>query len=223
VASYFDFTCRSGGSNLNAGTRTGSGEEAASAALTYAGGSWVNSTRVFTVAAGNPVTDGVAVGDWVALNNGTSLLYAGVVSARTSTTITISNALGNIGTNPANGTYELRVGGAWKGPNGTDQFPYNSLAGGTNYNNVGRPRVNLKNNQTYSITAGMTHSLLGFVTQGYTTTFGDRGRFVLDSALKAGGRLNTVHGFSGVARDGLQMSSVLCRLLVADNATAAVE
>lgn len=53
---FKEFYCNSSGSNLNAGDGTGA------ATATYAAGTFVRSTGVFTVASGNPVTDGVAVG-----------------------------------------------------------------------------------------------------------------------------------------------------------------
>ena len=67
---FTEFCARSGGSNLNAGTRTGnSTEPGTSADFTYAAGNFVNSTGVFTVASGNPSSDGVAVGDFASIYN----------------------------------------------------------------------------------------------------------------------------------------------------------
>ena len=90
---YTEFCCRSGGSNLNAGTRLGdSTEPGTSASLTYANGTWVASTGVFSIAIGNPVTDGVAVGDFASVyaNGSTVTGFVGRVTARDTTTITVS-------------------------------------------------------------------------------------------------------------------------------------
>jgi hypothetical protein len=66
---YTDFCARSGGSNLNAGTRTGNTTVPGTAAdFTYALGNWVAATGVFTVASGNPSGDGVAVGDFASVH-----------------------------------------------------------------------------------------------------------------------------------------------------------
>jgi hypothetical protein len=174
---FTEFCCRSGGSNLNAGTRTGnSTEPGTSADLTYASGSWVNATRVFTVASGNPVTDGVAIGDYVAIDTGgaTAAMVARV-TAVSSTTITLNSTFA--GANPANGTYTLRVGGAWKGPNGTDSFPFNlaNLASITN-TSLYIVRCNLKNDATYNITASIAinfTAVANMVYSGYATSYGD--------------------------------------------------
>lgn len=185
MADYTNFCCRSGGSNLNAGTRTGSTTEpGTSADLTYAGGSWVQSTRVFTVASGNPSSDGVAVGDFVSIYaDGSSVTgFVGRVTARDATTITVS-ATASSGTAPADGTGNrtLKVGGAWAGPSGTDGFPLTFLVAACT-NAAGSPaRVNLKNDQTYAVTAAMTHPSGGCLHfRGYASSYGDGGRAVID-------------------------------------------
>ncbi len=181
---FTEFCCRAGGSNLNAGSRTGSGEPSAAADFTYASGSWVASTGVFTVASGNPSTDGVAVGDFVSVyaDGSTVTGFVGRVTAVSSTTITVS-LTAKAGTAPLDGTSNrtLKVGGAWQGPNGAEGFPFNFIAP-TLTNAAGYyPRVNFKNDQTHNITAGMTHSIAGPITfQGYTASYGDKGRATID-------------------------------------------
>lgn len=185
MANYTNFCCRTGGSNLNSGTRNGSTTEPGVAPdFTYASGSWVQSTRTFSVASGNPSTDGVAVGDFVSVyaDGSTVTGYVARVTAVTSTTI-VTSATVLAGTVPTDGTSNrtLRVGGAWLGPTGAtpwlDTFP---AAGMTNVSGD-LVRVNLKNDQTYSITANIT---LGSgdvpIIQGYTSAYGDGGRFVID-------------------------------------------
>lgn len=182
MASFTNFCARASGSNLNAGTRTGDTTvPGTSASLTYASGTWANATRVFTVASGNPSSDGVAVDDYAAIDTGGSAaVMIGRVSARTSTTITISSTF--YGTNPANGTYTLRIGGAWAGPSAGSSFPF-GLSTMTNLaNSAGnRVRVNLMNDQTYSMTSSLTvGSNNAHYLQGFSSSYGDGGRATVD-------------------------------------------
>jgi hypothetical protein len=178
---FTEMCCRAGGSNLNAGTRKGdSTEPGTTATFTYAAGDWVASTGVFTVASGDPVADGVEVGDFASVfaTGSTVTGFVGRVTARTSTTITVS-LTAKSGTAPTDGTgnRELRIGGAWAGPNGSVGWPLNSdLFALTNESN--HPcRVNLKNDQNYDITAGITVSSNGKrVFKGYSTSYDDSGK-----------------------------------------------
>src|SRR5688572_29857358 len=98
---YFDLICDPvNGSNLNSGSTAG-----ASADHTYASGNWVQGTGVFTVASGNPVSDGVAVGDIASVyaDGATTSDYIGRVSARDATTITVNGGV-KFGAAPTNGT-----------------------------------------------------------------------------------------------------------------------
>lgn len=188
---FTEFCCRSGGSNLNAGTRTGnSTEPGTSASFTYASGNWVASTGVFTVASGNPSTDGVAVGDFASVyaDGSTVTGFVGRVTAVSSTTITVS-LTAKSGTAPTDGTGNrtLKIGGAWAGPSGATAFPFGFIEQGLKNTTGNSPRVNLKNDQTYSITAAMTHSgatgasqaaMMTF--QGYTSSYGDGGKATID-------------------------------------------
>lgn len=178
---FTEFCCRSGGSNLNAGTRTGSSTEPGTAAdLTYASGSWVASTGVFTVASGNPQTDGVAVGDFASVyaDGSTVTSFVGRVTARDATTITVS-LTAKAGTAPTDGTGNrtLKIGGAWAGPSGASGFPFGFMTAAPT-NSAGNPiRVNFKSDQTYNMTSGITHSIAGpIVWQGYESSYGDTGR-----------------------------------------------
>lgn len=182
MASFTELCCRSGGSNLNAGTRTGNSTVPGTAAdFTYVGGGWVNATRVFTVASGNPVTDGIAVDDYAAVDTGGAFAaFIARVTARSATTITLSAT--GIGTNPANGTYTLRIGGAWKGSNAAENFPFDRASLLSLANAAGNPvRINMRNNAQFSITATINASTTSRVTvQGFTTTYGDGGMAVID-------------------------------------------
>lgn len=183
---YTEFCCRSGGSNLNAGTRTGnSTEPGVSASFTYASGSWVSATGVFTVASGNPSADGVAVGDFASVYaDGASVTtLIGRVTAVSSTTITVSLAAKAGTTTDGTSNRTLKIGGAWQGPNGSSGFPFgfvlNTLTNATGE----RPRVNFKNDATYAITAAITHNVVNgdYITfRGYTSSYADGGRFKID-------------------------------------------
>ena len=197
---FTNFCCRSGGSNLNAGTLNGDDTEpGTSASFTYASGTWVAATGVFTVASGNPLSDGVAVGNWASVyaDGSTVTAFIGRVTARNATTITIIVASGNgcAGTVPTDGTNTrtVKIGGAWAGPGGTSWFPINFAEGAAgNFSkkqfmkdSTGRlPRFNLKNDQTYSMTAiiSIAQNNFTFCTlQGYTTTYGDLGKSTIDA------------------------------------------
>jgi hypothetical protein len=200
---YTEFCCRSGGSNLNAGTRTGSSTEPGTAAdFTYASGSWVQSTGVFTVASGNPSSDGVAVGDFASVYADGSAVtgFVGRVTARDATTITVSLTAKH-GTAPADGTGSrtLKIGGAWEGPNGASGFPFNFVQN-TGTNSAGLfPRVNFKNATTYSISAAVTHANTGtLVFKGYSSSYGDGGRAVIDGGTSGASYILLTVSSSGV-------------------------
>ena len=182
--SFTEFCCRSGGSNLNAGTRTGNSTEPGTAAdLTYSSGTWVASTGVFTVASGNPQTDGVAVGDFASVyaDGSTVTGFVGRVTARDTTTITVS-LTAKAGTAPTDGTGNrtLKIGGAWKGPNGTDKFPFGTIASTLTNASSDPPRVNFKNDATYAITAALGPGTSGIWYEGYTSSYSDGGRAIID-------------------------------------------
>lgn len=196
---YTEFCCRSGGSNLNAGTLNGdSTEPGTSASFTYTSGTWVNATGVFTLASGNPQTDGVAVGNWASVYaDGASAPtgFIGRVTARNATTITVSVSAGTgcCGTVPTDGTSNrtIKIGGAWAGPSGTSGFPLNFGTGAGNIqqkqflnDTTGRkPRINFKNDQTYPITSTLTipqNSDKYCTFQCYTTSYGDFGKAIVD-------------------------------------------
>jgi len=182
---FTEFCCRSGGSNLNAGTRTGSSTEPGVAAdLTYASGTWVSATGVFTVASGDPSADGVAVGDFASVyaDSATVTTLVGRVTARTTTTITVSTTAKTGTTTDGAISRTLKIGGAWAGPSGTSGFPLTFLSAAATNSAADLPRINLKNNATYSVTASVAPSTTqnGLTMQGYTTSYGDGGRFTLD-------------------------------------------
>lgn len=193
MTSYCDFTIRAGGNNTYAGTTSGSGEESASLNTTlnngasgWVGGAFVNSTRVFTVAGGNPSTAGIVAGMFASIftAGATATGCVARVTAVSATTITLSGVV-FAGTIPANGTYTLIIGGAWLGPNTTDgMFPWTNLTlmnALTTITTSFPARINFKNNQTYNVAAGVTYAGAGPCTfSGYTTTFADGGKATID-------------------------------------------
>lgn len=184
MPNYLEFCCRSGGSNLNAGTRTGNSTVPGTAAdFTYASGTWVGATNTFTPVSGNPSSDGVVAGDLVSLyaDGSTTTGYIAQVASVTATTIVLSGSLA-AGTKPSDGAGNrtLKVGGAFAGPNAADGFPFNF--GFTNAIAGSKPvRINVRNDATYSITASMSRSGNGPCRyQGFTTSYGDGGRAIID-------------------------------------------
>lgn len=184
---WFNFTCRSGGSNMNAGATDGVGETTVATSLTNTNGAWVSGTGVFTCS-GAPDLSGLVAG-WLATvapdadteptnNQFTQGRISAFDNILKTVTLTGLSSIGTVLTTGASGI-TLRVGGALLGPQGTALHPFN-IAWGPNAGSSDPLRINLKNDQTYSITAGITFNRTSTRIQGYTTTFGDGGKFVLD-------------------------------------------
>jgi hypothetical protein len=181
---FTEFTCRSGGSNLYAGTLDGSAEASTTPLVTYTNGGWNSGTGVFTPASGNPISAGVVVGQFVSIYTDGASAPTGFCSRVTgvsSTTITVHTGQKS-GTAPTTaGTgITLVVGGAWLGPNGTSSFPFNFLTSGSTNSSSNAVRVNLKNDATYSVTAALTANQALLTYHGYSTMFGDGGRATID-------------------------------------------
>lgn len=198
---FTEFYCQSGGSNLNAGSTTSN-----SATYTSTSGNWVQSTRVFTPTDGVNPSLTVSVGMWasVYLNAATVGVYIGRVSAvqnATNGTITIdSTAIA--GSAPANSTggMTIKVGGAWKGPNAGSAYPFllgslNALKDASDH----IPRINLKNDATYSITAGITVFGQTMFVQGYSASPGDQGKAIIDSGTSTINPISTNNGQTTLA------------------------
>lgn len=218
---FTEFYCQSGGSNLNGGSDTNN-----AAKYTSANGGWVSTTFVFTPNDGsNPVSAGVAVGDFasVYIDGATVATFiarvVAVVNAANGT-ITVSSTARS-GTTPSTSATarSIKVGGAWKGPNGGVAFPF--TPGGFNWNaatnSAGNyPRFNLKNDAVYSITTGLAPSGTRLIIQGYSSTPGDGGKATIDAGgtvigiiistaeiyhidliVQNNGTTGASHGFSG--------------------------
>lgn len=189
-AANTEFYVQTTASNLNAGSTTADAALATYTSQIVAGG-WDSATGIFTVASGDPVADGVAVGDFASVyvtSGATVATFVARITARTTTTVTVS-LTAVAGTPPATdalGGTTMKVGGAWDGPAGAVIFPFNFVTAALTNSAGDYPRVNIKSGVTYAPTSTMTHSLAGPVTfQGYTTSVGDLGRATFDGAANA--------------------------------------
>jgi hypothetical protein len=183
---FTEFYCdASAGANINAGDKTANG------VVTSTNGDWGNAAaNRFTAAAGTPFS-GVSVGDFasVYLDGATVAVYIGRVTAVNGGGASLDiSSTAKSGTAPSTGATgrSCTTGGAWKGPNAASGFPFGFIAAAMTNTSGNAPRVNFKDNATYSITAGATHNVAGPVQfEGYTSTAGDGGRAVLDGGSPA--------------------------------------
>lgn len=183
---FTEFYCQNGGSNLNAGSTTNN-----TATYTSTSGNWVQATRVFTPTDGSTPASTVSVGDWasVYLNAATVGVYIGRISAvgaGVNGTITI-DATAFTGSAPSNSTggISIKVGGACLGPNAGTQYPLLSGHGALKNASGDMPRFNFKNDQTYSISTGITSNQNSIVLQGYSSSVGDGGKATIDGSTNA--------------------------------------
>lgn len=201
---YTDFT---NGSNVNAGDKTANG------VVTSTNGAWSTVTNIFTATSGTPFS-GVSVGDFCSLyaDGGTVSVYIARITAIGGGGLTLTlSTTAKSGTAPTTAGIGISAttGGAWKGPNGAVAFPFGFITSALTNASSHAPRVNLKNNVTYSVTAAMTHGNAGPMQfQGYTTTVDDGGRATIDG------------GSSGASYSPLTISSsdnVLADLILQNN------
>lgn len=200
---YTNYCCRSGGSNLNAGTRTGdTTEPGTSASFTYASGTWVSSSGVFTVASGNPQSDGVAAGDMASVyaDGATVTTLVGRVTAVSTTTITISGGAKSGTTTDGTSNRTLKIGGAWKGPNGTENFPFGFITTASHDGTNTSIRINLKNDASYVVSAAVASSTGSLLFEGYATSYSDGGKAIIDANANAIVVL-TLSGANNVAKN----------------------
>jgi hypothetical protein len=178
---FTEFYCdAASGSNINAGDKTANG------VVTSVNGDWGNAAaNRFTAASGTPFS-GVQVGDFasVYLDGATVAVYIARVTAVNGGGASIDlSTTAKSGTAPTTGATgrSCTTGGAWKGPNGTDKFPFNFITSAQTNTAGYPPRVNLKNGTDYTTsTSSITHTLNGPVQfEGYTTNEGDGGRAVI--------------------------------------------
>jgi hypothetical protein len=181
---FTEFYCQSGGSNLNAGSTNSN-----TAAYTSTNGSWNSVTNIFTPTDGSTPSNSVNVGDYasVFLDAATTGVYVARitnVAGGVNGAITLSTTI-HAGTTPSTSATgrSIKVGGAWKGPNGTDgSIAFKALIGTLRPTLSDTVRINCKNDAVYSITAaiGSQAGSVSLVIQGYSSTPGDGGIAILD-------------------------------------------
>jgi len=197
VATYTEFYCDPvNGSNLNGGSDSGS----PSMSDTAGTGSWNSSTNVYTSVA---TTGSVAVGQFMSIYAGsaTDAVYTARITAVSGGsgsvwTITLSSTAFS-GAKPGTASsYKAQVGGAWKGPNGADSFPFGYMTSALTDSSGDSPRCNMKNNGTYSVTSGVSDGAIGGprTFQGYSSAVGDGGKANIDGGTNAIVVLTTATG-----------------------------
>lgn len=192
MANYSHFCCRSGGSNLNAGSVDGGTTVPAAAALvTYTGGDWNATTDVYTAPVGANMTEAVVGrfaslyvdGDAAPTTNQYLVARITAVNAGTRQITLSTSARVLLGTEVATGTgnRSMRIGGAWAGPSGAVGFPLNFLQTQLVNTSSYPTRLDMKNDQTYTVSANVAGTSSQFKhLEGFTTSYGDGGIFTLD-------------------------------------------
>lgn len=172
---FTEFYCNpSTGSNVNAGSTEGS------SVLSLTGGDWVAATGVFTKT--GEIT-GVSIGDFAAVrvDGATLAALVGRVTTVDADTIIISTTAKSGSLADQTGTCSIEVGGAWLGPNAAVDFPFDFITATLMDSDNNSPRINLKNNATYAVTASIIANQAGPIAiQGYSSTPGDGGRATID-------------------------------------------
>lgn len=193
-ATFTEFYCQSGGSNLNSGSTTSN-----SAGYTKTNMNW-NGSTIYTITDGTNPSASVSVGDWAsvyldAATNGVFISRVTAVQNANNGTITVSSTI-KAGAAPSSGASgrSISVGGAWKGPNGASGFPLSlNTLGNLQNASLNTCRINMKNDATYSVTAQLTTGTSGnkpITVQGYTSTVGDLGRAIIDGGTSTGAIFN---------------------------------
>src|SRR6266478_815868 len=183
---FQEFFCKSGASNLNGGALSTGAEPSTTAAYTSTNGGWSTTTHKFTPSDGSNPSSTVSVGDWASIyiDGATVAVCTARVTAVTNAVngdITVSGtSLGGTFPTTSATTRSIKVGGAWLGPNGTQMFPFSmSGMGSMTDASSNKPRINLKNDQTYSVTASLTIGS-GSTVQGYSSSVDDGGKATID-------------------------------------------
>lgn len=186
---FRELCCRSGGSNLNAGTKAGdSVVPGVTADYATTNGNW-NGTSVFTPTDGSTPASTINPGDFVSVfldgaTVGVYIAQVASVAVGINGAITLSTTV-KAGTPPASGATgrSLRCGGALKGPNGAEDFPVD-LATLHTLGVVASQglRINFMNDATYSITAVIAPSspAAGVFLSGFSSAYGDDGLATID-------------------------------------------
>lgn len=191
-----EFCCRSGGNNLNAGSLDGTNEPSATPLAVYTGGDWNSGTSIYTAPVGADLTEAL-VGRFISIyHDGDTAPVSGqwqvsritAVNAGTrQITVTGRFSFGTAAVVTGTGNRSARISGAWAGPSGSVRFPFASGYGSFGYSALlatatSGIRINIRNDQTYSITANLFYSDATGVNaeiRGYASTYGDSGRALI--------------------------------------------
>lgn len=171
------------GNNLNGGSLNSGAVPAASPVYSdvTGGAAYASGTGVISGLATDP-TSTVAVGDWVGVvphNGGSPVVTAARwarCTARDASSITVSTTVA-FGAAISDATaVQVRVGGRFKGPNGTDVFPFGYISNAAKNTAGDPPRFNFMAG-TYTMTGASTrtdHNLAGPIRfQGCNAAAGD--------------------------------------------------
>jgi Right handed beta helix region len=180
---YTEFYCDPvNGSNLNGGS-----DPNPTALYTSTNGNWDNTNFIFTPTDGtNPATAGVQAGQFASVyidgaSTGVCIRrITQVENAANGRIIVVNNGPGTTPTTSATAR-SIRVGGAFKGPNGTDPIPlaYNFLNGVDAAGHL--TRINMKNNASYVTSSNIVVGSNIYMIQGYANTPGDGGKANIDA------------------------------------------
>lgn len=211
-AAYTEFYCNpSTGSNLNGGSGTGS-PTATDAGATYERDSGAGGLDRITASTGTPFSS-VSVGEFVGVKSAGGSAPADFVCRVTAVnsggaSIDVNDAASG-GTRPSNSaSVDVKVGGAWQGPNGSVDFPLDFATGAMTNASGDHPRINLKNNASYSISSAITTATAGpMLVEGYSTTPGDGEQAVIDGSTNAIILLNAASNYWNWANLSFQSSA----------------
>lgn len=180
---YVDFYC-----NASTGSNVNGGSDAGTVTYTSTNGNWSTTTHDFTPTDGtNPVSAGVTVGQYASIyiDGATLAVYivkiTAVVNAANGAISTSTTLLAGSAPSTSATGRTIKVGGAWKGPNGTSGFPL-TLSGIAGLSGAGDVTAfNLKNNASYVMTANIAEtSANNILVQGYSSSVRDSGKATLE-------------------------------------------
>jgi hypothetical protein len=203
---FTEFCCRSGGSNLNGGGLASGAEPATAAVYGAVNGGW-NGTTTYTPTDGSTPANFVTVGDFasVYLDAATVAVYIARVTTVNpgvnGTIILSSTAKSGAAPSSLGSGRSIKVGGAWKGPNGAETFPIGFVAAAMTDVAGDYPRINFKNNTTYSITAATTAAAGPCIYQGYSSSFNDGGKATIDGGTSGASYILFTNGADVVVAD----------------------
>lgn len=170
--------------NAATGDNTNGGSSEGAPVFSLTNGDWNATTGVFTATGSDLSAIMAGMSGSIMLDGATVGVFVSRVLSVDDTADTITFSLtAKSGTAPTTGATgrTVKVGGAWKGPNGAVDFPFDFVES-TLTNAAGNsPRINYKNNATYGITATMAADKSNIIThRGYSAAVGDGGQAIFD-------------------------------------------